>query len=80
MVWRRDHSYELPITQAELGDAVGLSTVHVNRVLQDLRRDGLITWEGSTVTVLDWGRLTELAMFEPIYLHQVQDYGLAADA
>ena len=40
----------------------------------------LITWEGSTVTVLDWGRLTELAMFEPIYLHQVRDHAPAADA
>src|SRR5215217_1165114 len=42
---------ELPITQAELGDALGLSTVHVNRSLQELRGKGLITLRGSVLTV-----------------------------
>jgi CRP-like cAMP-binding protein len=36
-------SYLMPVTQAELGDATGMSTVHVNRTLQELRRDGLIS-------------------------------------
>src|SRR5215207_3904321 len=36
-------AFEMPITQAELGDATGMSTVHVNRTLQELRRDGLIS-------------------------------------
>jgi CRP-like cAMP-binding protein len=43
-----DWSFLLPVTQAELGDATGLSTVHVNRVLQELRGNGLITSKGRT--------------------------------
>ena len=42
------HSCELPITQIEIGDALGLSNVHVNRSLQDLRAKGLITLRGLT--------------------------------
>jgi CRP-like cAMP-binding protein len=41
-----DHRFKLPLAQAELGDTLGLSTVHVNRVVQDLRTKGLITWRG----------------------------------
>ena len=60
---------ELPITQAEIGDALGLSTVHVNRVLQALRGNDLITLQGGTLTVLDWGGLTNAGEFDPAYLH-----------
>lgn len=60
---------ELPITQAQLGDALGLSTVHVNRVLQALRGNGLIALQGGTLTVLDWGGLTQAGEFDPTYLH-----------
>lgn len=60
---------ELPITQGQLGDALGLSTVHVNRVLQALRGAELITWRGRTLTVLDWGGLKEAGEFDPTYLH-----------
>jgi CRP-like cAMP-binding protein len=49
-----DHAFTLPVTQAELGDTFGLSTVHVNRVLQDLRGNGLITLQGGSLKVLDW--------------------------
>ena len=60
---------QLPMTQAELGDALGLSTVHVNRVLQNLRGDGLVRWQGSSLTILDWERLQQLAEFTPTYLN-----------
>ena len=60
---------ELPITQAEIGDALGLSTVHVNRVLQELRGNDLITLQGGVLTVLDWGGLTQAGEFDPAYLH-----------
>jgi CRP-like cAMP-binding protein len=63
------HAYDLPITQAEFGDALGLSTVHVNRTLQDLRGEGLITLHAGSVAVLDWDRLREAGEFDPIYLH-----------
>jgi CRP-like cAMP-binding protein len=63
-----DHSFKLPLTQAELGDSLGLSTVHVNRVVQDLRAKGLITWRGETLVIDDWARLQELAEFDPTFL------------
>ncbi len=65
----RDHSFLFPVTQAELGDALGLSGVHVNRVLRDLRARDLIAWKGHTLTVMDWERLAELAEFNSTYLH-----------
>ncbi|RWO81050.1 Crp/Fnr family transcriptional regulator [Mesorhizobium sp.] len=65
-----DHVARLPITQAALGDALGLSTVHVNRVLQDLRRDGLISTVGSRFHATDWAGLIRAGDFDPTYLHQ----------
>ena len=61
--------FRLPVTQAELGDMLGLSTVHVNRTLQDLRGEGLLTWERADVEILDWERLCETAQFDPDYLN-----------
>ena len=60
---------ELPMTQAELGDALGISTVHVNRTLQELRAAGLIRLQGARLTVLDWEGLKEVGEFDPTYLH-----------
>ena len=68
----RDHSFDLPITQAELADAFGLSSVHVNRSLQELRGDGLITSQGKTLVIKDWERLQQVAQFNPDYLHMDQ--------
>lgn len=59
---------QLPLTQAELGDTLGLSTVHVNRVLQELRKEGLIRWQGDALTVLDWERLKAVGEFTSTYL------------
>lgn len=61
--------FRLPFTQEELGDALGLSTVHVNRVLQDLRRAGLISLERRVLRVLNYRALARLAEFDPSYLH-----------
>ncbi len=60
---------QLPLTQAELGDTLGLSTVHVNRVLQELRKEGLIRWQGDALTILDWERLEKVGEFTPTYLN-----------
>ncbi len=60
---------ELPVTQTELADATGLSTVHVNRTLQSLRRQKLIHWKDSQLEVLDWAGLQEVGDFDPAYLH-----------
>jgi CRP-like cAMP-binding protein len=62
--WR----FRLPLTQTELGDILGLSSVHVNRVIQDLRGRGLLTWQDQAVTINDWDRLAGLAEFDPTYL------------
>jgi CRP-like cAMP-binding protein len=64
-----EDSYELPITQADLGDTTGLSNVHVNRVLQDLRRQGLIELRGKRLKILNLPRLKAMAEFKPNYLH-----------
>ena len=64
-----DHHFKLSATQAELGDAMGISTVHVNRVLQELRGDGLISLHGATLKVLDWEGLKQVGEFDPTYLH-----------
>src|SRR4051794_24485258 len=63
------HAYDMPLTHAELADALGLSAVHVNRTLQELRGEGLITWRAGSVAVLDWERLKEAGEFDPAYLH-----------
>ena len=68
-----DETFDLPITQTELADAIGASTVHVNRVLQELRADGLIRSRGTQVQILDWERLKEAGDFDPLYLHLRQD-------
>jgi CRP-like cAMP-binding protein len=61
-------SYDLPFTQAELADALGLSTVHVNRTLQALRGQGLITLRGGKLTIDDWMGLEAAGEFDPKYL------------
>ena len=65
----KNHSCEIPITQNEFADATGLSNVHVNRVLQELRADDLITLKGSTLKVLDWDQIRQAGQFDPTYLH-----------
>jgi CRP-like cAMP-binding protein len=62
-------SFSLPLTQSKVGEALGLSSVHVNRVLQQLRAEALITWADNTVTILDWKRLCQVAQFDPSYLY-----------
>ena len=64
----RENGYALPLTQTELSDVLGLTPVHVNRVLQGLRGEGLITLKGGRLTVLDWPLLCAVAEFNPNYL------------
>ena len=62
-------SFEFPLTQAEIADLVGLSIVHVNRTLQDLRATGFATWKGNRIVIRDWDGLAKLADFDPTYLN-----------
>ncbi|GJE34081.1 hypothetical protein LDDCCGHA_4285 [Methylobacterium oxalidis] len=59
----------LPVTQVELGDATGLSNVHVNRVLQELRASGLIVLRGKRLSIPDLRALQAVAQFNVNYLH-----------
>jgi CRP-like cAMP-binding protein len=68
-----DLSCMLPLTQVELAETLGLSSVHVNRTLQELRRKKLITLEGGTLTIQDLDALKEVSFFNADYLHL--DYG-----
>jgi len=61
--------YELPITQEQLADAVGLTPVHVNRTLKLLESDGLIVRNKRRISFPDWDRLREVADFSDRYLH-----------
>jgi CRP-like cAMP-binding protein len=64
-----DHTCDLPIIQGEFADAIGVTTVHVNRVLQQMRADGLIELKGERLNILDWERLKQAGEFDPTYLH-----------
>ncbi len=64
-----------PVTQTELGDATGLSAVHVNRTLQELRGANLIDLEARSLVIKDLDALRAAALFEPDYLHFRQPPG-----
>jgi len=63
------NSCELPITQVDLADALGLSNVHVNRVLQELRSSGLVSLRGRHLSIPDLAALSAASLFNPNYLH-----------
>lgn len=65
----KDHVYELPMTQEQLADAVGLTSVHVNRVLKQLGEEGLIDRDRRTIRIVDWKRMREAGDFNERYLH-----------
>lgn len=65
--------FRLPLTQAAIGDALGISTVHVNRTLQQMRRDGLIESHGKFHGISDWEGLKRTGDFDPSYLHLKRD-------
>jgi CRP-like cAMP-binding protein len=65
----KDHRYELPMTQEQLADAVGLTSVHVNRVLRQLGEEGLISRNKRAITIEDWARMRDAGDFNERYLH-----------
>lgn len=62
--------FDCPLTQYHLADALGLSAIHVNRVLRQLRESGLVTFRDGYVTFHNYHRLVERAAFDPAYLDQ----------
>lgn len=64
-----EESFTLPLTQAELADTTGMTTVHINRTLQQMRKEQLISTSHGRLTILDFGRLAAIADFTETYLH-----------
>ncbi len=64
-----DQGYELPMSQEQLGDALGLTAVHVNRTIKSLEADGLITRNRRRISFPRWDALRDLADFSTRYLH-----------
>ena len=62
-------NYELPMSQEQLADALGITSVHTNRTLMSLGEDGLIKRTQRSVHIEDWPRLAEIGDFDPAYLH-----------
>ena len=62
-------AYELPMSQEQLADALGITPVHVNRVLRDLDRDGLVNRNKRHIHIPDWEQLRRIGGFNETYLH-----------
>jgi CRP-like cAMP-binding protein len=69
-----EYGYELPMTQEQLADALGLTPVHVNRVLKSLEAEGLIKRSKRNVSFPDWEGLRKVADFSQRYLHLEQQH------
>ncbi|WP_083872961.1 Crp/Fnr family transcriptional regulator [Agrobacterium albertimagni] len=66
--------YLCPLSQDEIADVLGLSSVHVNRVLRHFREEGLVTFRDGFVRIHDYQRLVTLASFDPVYLGRVRAF------
>lgn len=62
------NSFHFPLSQMQMADVMGLSLVHMNRVIQELRGEEFLTWAKDRITIIDWNRLQRFAGFDPIYL------------
>lgn len=63
------HGYELPMTQEQLADTLGITPVHVNRVLRELDHERVVVRHKRFIEVPDWERLRKIAGFSDLYLH-----------
>lgn len=68
----RKERFELPMTQEQLADVVGMTAVHVNRTLRTLQQEQLIQRSKRSIAVADWPRLKDVADFNSDYLHLQQ--------
>ncbi|QIQ85363.1 Crp/Fnr family transcriptional regulator [Erythrobacter sp.] len=59
---------DCPLTQNDLADATGVTSVHLNRTMQELRREGLVELKSKRLFIRDYDRLAQIAMFNPNYL------------
>ena len=61
--------FEFPLTQEQIGEALGITPVHVNRIVKQLRQEGIVDVSRGRAHILDQTRLEELAQFDDRYLH-----------
>jgi CRP-like cAMP-binding protein len=61
--------YQMPMTQEQIADATGLTSVHVNRSIKSLEADGLIVRQKRFIGIPDWARLRDISGFSDLYLH-----------
>jgi CRP-like cAMP-binding protein len=64
-----DGAFPLPLTQAELADALSLTPIHINRMIAGFRQEGLIAMDNRAISILDWAALKAIGEFDPAYLH-----------
>ena len=62
--------FEMPLTQEQIGEAMGITPVHANRIVKQLRDDNVLEFHRGSVRVIDEQKLLELADFDGLYLHQ----------
>jgi CRP-like cAMP-binding protein len=63
------NGFDLPLTQTDLGDCLGLTSVHINRTLRELRERGVVTFRSGRVLIQDWAGLRDAAQYDPSYLY-----------
>jgi DNA-binding transcriptional regulator LsrR (DeoR family) len=66
----RGDTFEMPMTQEQVGEALGITPVHANRIIKQLRDERIVDISRGRVTVLDETKLEELGQFDDLYLHQ----------
>ena len=62
--------FEMPLTQEQIGEAMGITPVHANRIVKQLRDDSVLEFHRGSVRIIDEQKLLELADFDGLYLHQ----------
>ncbi len=67
----RGDGFYFPVTQEDIADATGLTSVHVNRTLRGLREEGALEYRGGRITVKDRARVESIAQFSPAYLREL---------
>jgi hypothetical protein len=76
----RDYCFPSPFTQTDLAAACGITAVHANRIVQELRRLGMLRWHSGMITIEDWQGLARIARFTPDYLGLRDPESLLRDA
>ncbi|MDI3562490.1 Crp/Fnr family transcriptional regulator [Bradyrhizobium sp. Arg816] len=70
-----EDQFEFPVTQSELAEALGISAVHANRIIQKFRSEGLLDIRRNHVVFLDFAKVEVTSGFDPAYLHQLTPGG-----